>query len=385
MRRLTPLVAATALLLIGTVTDLRGEGPSCTLIAGRTLRPDGSLEDNVAVVIQDGKIAKVDSADRAADDQGKRFASQTVLCPGLIDVFSTVGTDRLPLQTQPVIDPAADAWDALDPTDAIYRRAIDAGITSMLTCPAPNNLVAGVSALSRPRFLDGQLVVDHVQGPLVMAFGESVWQKERPPTSRAGAAYELRGLIEEARRGESHPRLNSVFSGKRDAIVVCKTAADVDGMARLFEGSLDRICLAHTDDALEIATDLTAMKLPVVVGPYDFATSPRTLMGAAALDRAGLEIAFAGGFPDRPAGSLRISAALAVRHGLDAKSARRAMTAGPAKVVGQAKRIGSIAPGYDGDVVVFSNDPLRLDATVLEVYLRGQLVYSAANSAGGER
>ena len=53
------------------------------------------------------------------------------------------------------------------------------------------------------------------------------------------------------------------------------------------------------------------------------------------------------------------------------------MTISPAKVAGVANRIGSIAPGKDADLVLFSRDPVRMDARVLEVYVLGQRVYSA--------
>jgi imidazolonepropionase-like amidohydrolase len=63
------------------------------------------------------------------------------------------------------------------------------------------------------------------------------------------------------------------------------------------------------------------------------------------------------------------------------------MTAVPAKVAGVSERVGTIAPGKDADLVVFSKDPLRLDAKVLEVYVRGVRVYCAAHQekflAGG--
>ncbi len=55
------------------------------------------------------------------------------------------------------------------------------------------------------------------------------------------------------------------------------------------------------------------------------------------------------------------------------------MTINAAKVAGVAGRVGAIAPDKDADLVVFSQDPLRPDAKVLEVYVRGVRVYSAAD------
>jgi imidazolonepropionase-like amidohydrolase len=101
------------------------------------------------------------------------------------------------------------------------------------------------------------------------------------------------------------------------------------------------------------------------------------LLGAAALANAGIDVAFRGGFPESASEALRLTASLAVRHGMDPGAARRAMTSAPAAVAGVADRIGAIAPSKDADIVVFSDDPLRMDAKVLEVYVQGVRVYVA--------
>ena len=84
--------------------------------------------------------------------------------------------------------------------------------------------------------------------------------------------------------------------------------------------------------------------------------------------------------PEHAADALRITAALAVRYGMDPAKARRAITGLPAIVTGVPKRIGSIKEGMDADLVVFSDDPLQLDARVLEVYIDGVRVYRAVDS-----
>ena len=54
------------------------------------------------------------------------------------------------------------------------------------------------------------------------------------------------------------------------------------------------------------------------------------------------------------------------------------MTILPAIAAGVSDRVGSIYKGLDADFVVFSDDPLRLDAQVLEVYVSGVRVYDAS-------
>ena len=88
-----------------------------------------------------------------------------------------------------------------------------------------------------------------------------------------------------------------------------------------------------------------------------------------------MPVVFAGGSPGQGYDSLRLSAALAVRYGMDPADARLAITSRAAELAGVGDRVGSLRPGYDADLVVFSDDPLRLDARILEVYVSGVRVF----------
>jgi imidazolonepropionase-like amidohydrolase len=63
------------------------------------------------------------------------------------------------------------------------------------------------------------------------------------------------------------------------------------------------------------------------------------------------------------------------------------MTVTPAIVAGVSERVGSLHAGGDADLVLFSDDPLRLHARILEVYVDGVRVHHAglqnAVSPGG--
>jgi len=356
-----------------------GDASSVTLLAGRIVRPDGTLDDGAAVVVRDGKIKRLIPADDAGDTNVRRFETESVICPGLIDLFSTIGMGGRSIDTISVTDPDANAADALDPCHPDFDVALRAGITAAMVAPASRNLVGGVAVTFRTFVDNGELDVLRDDGPLVLAFGEGVWQQDRAPTSRVGALHELRKLVEEGRAGTAHPRVGAAVAGRLDALVICDQARDVDAVRGVWGDAAHRFGIVHTLDAIDIAIDLKESGRPVVVGPYTFTSSRRVLLGAAALSDAGVEVAFSGGFPRASADSLRITAALAVRHGMDPAAARRAITIAPAQTAGVADHIGSIVPDRDADLVVFSHDPLRLDAEVLEVYVKGVRVYAAEN------
>ncbi|HLU37999.1 MAG TPA: amidohydrolase family protein, partial [Planctomycetota bacterium] len=71
---------------------------------------------------------------------------------------------------------------------------------------------------------------------------------------------------------------------------------------------------------------------------------------------------------------LPVHAAYAVHHGLDPETALRAVTLNPATILGIADRVGSIAPGKDADLVVFSGDPFELTSRIEAVICNGELM-----------
>ncbi len=342
------------------------------ILAGRMVAPDGSLVDNVAVVVADGKIKAVKSADEFSERDGIIDRRDAVLCPGLIDAYSVLGAYGQNIETVNAIDPAASVRDSIDAYHRNFRAALRAGVTTALICPAPNNLVGGVGVVVRP---DGTGSVETLrdEGPLLFALGSSAQAYSREPTSRMGALHLLRDALERARDGEGHGRLVSFAKGELSGMVICERAEDVSAALRTFGGIQRTPMIVHTAEAADVAEEIADHNKDavVLVGPYTFGMSPRVLSGAAVLSNAGVNVVFAGRLPAAPTEGIRLTAALAVRYGMDAKAARAAMTSAAAQAIGVGDRVGSIAPGMDADFVVFSGDPLRMDSRVVEVYIKG--------------
>ena len=362
-------------------------GGPLVLLADRIVQPDGTLKDDVAVVVQGGKIRRVVAGADVQDQDVRRLGKGSVLCPGLIDLCASIGSVGQTVTTVDTVDPDASAADAIDPRHKDFSAALHSGITAAVVTPAPVNLVSGMCVSFRTQITDGQLDVLRDDGPLVFSLGERVWQRDRAPTSRAGTLHELRALLDDANEGATHPRIKAVVAGHSDAMIFCETGRDVAAARDALGDLAARFVVVHNEDAMDLAADATRLRRPVVVGPYTFSSSRRVMLGAAALAAAGVEVAFRGGFPSTPPEGTRITAALAVRHGME-PAKRRAITTVPAKVAGLDDRVGAIAPGMDADLVVFSGDPLRLDAAAEEVYVKGVRVYSPASrnrSMGGER
>ena len=68
-------------------------------------------------------------------------------------------------------------------------------------------------------------------------------------------------------------------------------------------------------------------------------------------------------------------ATLAVKEGLDRDVALRAVTINPARIMRVADRIGSLAPGKDADLVIWSGDPFDVMSRAEAAYIGGREVY----------
>jgi imidazolonepropionase-like amidohydrolase len=133
-----------------------------------------------------------------------------------------------------------------------------------------------------------------------------------------------------------------------------------------------------------VADRLAAAKVPVITGamnniPMSFAELGAEQENAGKLARAGVSVALIGnaGGGDEEAfnvRNVRFEAGNAVAYGMKWDDALRAITLTPAEMFGVAARVGSLQPGKDGDVVVWSGDPFEFATQPEQVFIRGKEV-----------
>lgn len=374
----------------GVPTDAAVLSPAA-VVAGGYVTPDGTIVRNIAIVIADGKIKEVVPSEQHTEIEGVVRWPNAVVSPGLIDLRSAIGAYGKGRESAAAIDPGASAIASLDAAHEQFQRAVAAGITTVMIAPEPNNLVSGAAVVVKTAGAStGERTLAHAthdsslvlreDGPLILALGPTTWDYDREPTSRIGALAMMRQVLAEAKDGKGHARLQAFAKGELDGFVYCGEPMDVSAALRTFGEHKTKFNVIHTSDEAELASELAAAKVGVVAGPYTFDMSPLMLSIPARLSAASVPVAFAGNMPRHSAEALRASAALAVRHGMDAAKARQGMTTVPASMAGVGDRVGSIAPGLDADLVIFSGDPLRLDSQVLEVYVNGVRVYRSEDS-----
>lgn len=355
------------------------QGQSSVIIPGAIIMPDGSLSEGKAVVIQSGRIHSIDDAHEYADHADAVHRPGAVLSPGLIDAYAVLGAYGSNVERVHAIDPELSVYDAIDAWDETWAAALAGGITAAMIVPEPNNVVGGMTAIMRTGNERHPPEPLRKHAMMMFSFGSPALHSQRPPTSRGGAISLLRNAFARANDGHGHPRLAQVLDGTVQPIVRADSGEDVTAAIRFFETYGIGPAIAHTAHLLDVLDDVVQADVPVIVGPYSSRSDQPEFVAPGRLQKQGVELAFAGHMPIRDGATMRLSAALAVRAGMDAEAARRALTINPAKFLGIDAQVGSIAAGRDADLVLFSGDPLRPDARVLEVYRQGELMYASPN------
>ena len=144
------------------------------------------------------------------------------------------------------------------------------------------------------------------------------------------------------------------------------------------EFDLDYVIVHGTDGHL-IADILAEEGARVICGPLLTDRSKpelfhQKLENPAILAQAGVQVAICTDHPELPAEYLPLSAAMAVRAGMDAEEALRAITINAARIAGIDNRVGSLKPGKDADIVLCSAHPFDMKCKVQAVFIDGKRI-----------
>lgn len=367
------------------------------------------LEDS-DLLIEKGKIAAVG---KSIDGEGAKSIdlSGKFITPGFIDAHCHIGLfeDSLGFEgddgnemTAPVT-PQLRAIDAIYPTDRTFDEALAAGVTVAITGPGSANVIGGQFAAVKTfgRTVEEKLL----SAPVAMkiAFGENPkrvyhGQRKSPSTRMATASilrealFKAKEYMEKKETAAGNSEKTPAFDLKWEALIpVLKReiplkahahrADDIMTAIRIAEEFGLRITLDHCTEGHLIADLLAAKGLPAIVGP-SFSDRSKvelrnlTFETPGILAKAGVKIAIMTDSPVIPSQYLPLCAKLAVRNGLDAQEALKAITINPAEIVGIANRVGSLEAGKDADLVVFDRHPLAFEAEVEMVFINGKRVVS---------
>lgn len=375
-------------------------------ITGGTVYPvSGPKIEKGTVVIRDGKIIAV-GANVAIPAGAKQIdATGKWVTPGLFNASTALGLSEgnAPAQSGGYNDARAkgekgvaasfSAWMGMNPAATFIAQTRRDGVTSAVVWPAGGLLVSGRAAVVD---LAGETVsAMTVRGPVAM-LAEIGGGTE----SRAEVQGKLRELLADAKtfatrkaayengatREFAAPRaeleaLQPVVSGKMPLAIDADRASDIRAALALAQEMGIKIVIVGGAEAWQVAKELSAAKVPVMVGamnniPTSFNTLGNRQENAAILRAAGVHVSLIGnaggpGENNFNARNIRYEAGNAVAYGMSWEEALRAITLAPAETFGVADRLGSLQVGREGNVVVWSGDPFEFASQAEHVFVRG--------------
>ncbi|MEG2455727.1 MAG: amidohydrolase family protein, partial [Oscillospiraceae bacterium] len=156
-------------------------------------------------------------------------------------------------------------------------------------------------------------------------------------------------------------------------------ADDIATAVRLGEEFGLNYVIVHGTEGHLVAEELKRAGCTVITGPsLSDRSKPElrnmTIENAALLQKAGVPVAICTDHPVIPIQYLPLCAGLAVRGGMDEERALEAITLTPAKIGGLSKRMGSLTPGKDANLVVTQGHPFEVMSRVMLVLLDGEKV-----------
>jgi len=362
----------------------------------------GNMEDMPAISAMSEKNVEV------VDAEGG------YVLPGLIDAHCHVGMweDSIGFEgddgneaTDPVT-PQLRAIDGVYYADRSFAEARENGVTTVVTGPGSANVIGGQFAALKTygRRIEEMIVKEPVA--MKVAFGENpktVYNEKRQmPMTRMATAALLRENLMKAleykqqlddydkdKENNSKPD----FDMKMEALLKvinreiplkahAHRADDILTAIRIAKEFNLKLTIEHCTEGHLIKDILAEEGIAAIVGPSLTDRSKpelrnQSLKTPGILSESGVKVAIMTDHPCIPIQYLSLSAAMAVREGMEDYEAMKAITINAAEITGISDRVGSLEKGKDADIVVFNGHPFELRTKVMMTVINGNIVYKA--------
>ena len=399
-----------AAILIAIIVIVAAAAASAQTIAitnGTVYPVSGAPIPNGTVLIRDGVIVAVGPGVSVPAGATRIDATGKIVTPGLINSVTQLGvvevsqvrdTNDVRATGTNRISAAFKVWEGLNSASALFAPTRNEGITTAIVSPE-GGLVSGQAAVI-------DLIAGHATDMVRRAPVAMVAQIESPNDAGTNARGELVGKLRALFDDVKFYAQNRAIFDRAGTRSLSAPKADLEALVPVVEGKLPLVLLANRldeiDVALALARDyglkimiaggaeawmtadrLAAAHVPVLTGamsniPSSYSTLNQRQENAALLTKAGVRVVIvATGGSDVTqfnARNIKYEAGNAVAYGMSHDDALRAITLTPAELFGISDRVGSLQPGRDANVVVWSGDPFEFSTQVEHVLIRGREV-----------
>ena len=399
--------------------------------AGKVITLDGETIEDGVVVIEGGRVTAIGKATEVQVPWDARVMDRPnlVAFPGFVEAHSTNGMDRANESLD--VAPFLDVRDSIDPVNFYFEEALRNGILTINVQQGSETVIAGQGMVVRPY---GMTVEEMLVKPNA---GLKMSVDPKNGKSRATQAQALRGafsglrtyleeMVQRKKEGDDFDRRQALYQGRTLEGEAAKGKAmqgegwKVEGFELIPRGEVDQkqepllrvvegrlpvwfYCgiAADVHTALAIAKENGFLKTTTLV------LAPPCWKAAAAIKAAGVPVVLDSnlvhmerdpvtneeletfvpkiyaehGIPFALTStgdanrSLWYQAAQGVANGMTRDAALASVTTTAANILGLGERVGKLAPGMDGNLVLMSGDPLGMTSRVEYVILRGEQVY----------
>jgi imidazolonepropionase-like amidohydrolase len=375
-----------------------------------SLGPAGEIASGV-VVVSGGRVAAIGPAVPVPAGARVIDAKGGIVTPGLIATNTPLSTVEIAEGVDETNDNATasdrlsaafDVRYAVNPDSVLIPIARLGGVTDAIITPTARRDPA-----RKDMIFTGQVAAIHLgNGPdplekthagMVLVLGED--GARMAGGSRAAAFGLLRAALDDVRayaknraawetQGHGRPfdlsredleALVPVVEGREPLMVSVHRAADIRQVLSVARDQGLKVILEGAEEGWRVAPLIAAAHVPVLLNaetdlPESFDMIGASEENAARLDAAGVLIGIENPPIYEGGRTPRIDAGHAVAHGLPYAAGLAAITLNPARIWGLDDRIGSLSPGKDADIVIWSGDPLEPLSAPTAILIKGQQI-----------
>lgn len=374
-----------------------------------TMTQNEPIKNGVVLVGADGKIEAVGPESRVKIPSGYRVINARVVTPGLIDAHTVIGLngylnqphDQMALEQSSPMQPELRAIDAYNADETLIGWVRSFGVTTIHTGHAPAALISGQTMIAKTVGKTAEAAALVPTAMIAVTLGQSALASQgRSPGTRAKQAAMLRAELlkaQEAVRKQSENKnaseqktsvstdlradmMQRVIRREIPLLITAQRAQDISTALRLAREFNIRIILDGAAEAHLLLDEIKASGFPVILHPTMYRAGGElqnlSMETASKLKAAGIPFAIQSGYETYVPKTRVVlyEAAVAASNGLAFRDALASITIDAARILGLDDRIGSLAPGKDGDIALYDGDPFEYTTHCTGTVIGGRVV-----------